>query len=259
MSATLQQQPMLGTAKPRTGRSNTKQDSKFIGILDFASTVNRPVGDIANPSTSRWPLRYGLVNLPASSLGPSDGSLLSQQEVIEVAQGLVDQGACALASAHSEFGWFQKELSQKFNIPIATSALLQWRNLSTRMRKGKKLGILTPRAHQLTTDYRERLNVPKDSDRCLVKELSDPSLLEQAVTNNLTPTALKHIRTELIEAVKSMQQNHPELACVILESPYMSPYRAHISQATGLEIKDICSTIDALALACGLRQSPQKK
>ncbi len=130
-----------------------------LGILMVKTHFRRYQGDIGNPETWPFPVRYRVVEEAI----PQRMGHLQQHDLLEpfkrAAQVLIDQGVAGLTTSCGYLSYYQQELSAWSSVPIVTSSLLQYPLVKRLLPGGKQPLILTFDETTLQGDYLEKVGI----------------------------------------------------------------------------------------------------
>ena len=120
-----------------------------IGILTLDAKLHRFPGDMGNPSTFNFPVRYKVVlgATPDRVVIQSDPTLL--QSFIQAARELEAEHVSAIATTCGFLAMFQKEMSGALRVPVFTSSLLQVPWVRRMLNPDQKIAILTANKQSL--------------------------------------------------------------------------------------------------------------
>ncbi len=113
-----------------------------LGVVMLETRFPRPPGDIGNPSTFAFPVRYRIVAgaSPRRVVVERDASLLAP--FITAARALQGEGVAAIATSCGFLALFQRELQAALAVPLWSSSLLLVAELQARLGTGR-VGIVT--------------------------------------------------------------------------------------------------------------------
>ncbi|MEJ5184380.1 MAG: aspartate/glutamate racemase family protein [Rectinemataceae bacterium] len=213
-----------------------------IGILMLDTTFQRLPGDIGNPGTFNFPVRYCLVEgaSPKRVVEEMDRTLL--QPFIMAARKLQNEGVSAITTSCGFLVLFQRELADSVEVPLFTSSLLQIPFLYRLFGSRGKAGILTARAASLSAMHLracEADSIPHEiagMDDCpsfsRVFLERDGSSAEQTLDRAAIEEEIRSTASALVVA-------HPEIRFIVLECTNMVPFRSAIREVTERPIFDI--------------------
>ena len=206
-------------------------------------------GDIGNPATFSFPVRYRVVAgaSPSRVVIAADRSLLAP--FIAAAQALEADGCAAIATSCGFLALFQRELQAAVGVPVWTSSLLLLPELAggaargpPRRRRHRRRGVADRGAS------RGRRRRRRHAGRRLVARLAVPCAPCSTIGRSSTP-AWPRRRPSLRRC--AWRNRLPELGAIVLECTNMPPYAEAVRAATGLPVHDITTLIAArFAGAC---------
>lgn len=195
-------------------------------------------GDIGNPASFDFPVIFQTLE----GVGPSD-AVAAQPDRPRVmaalarnAQKLADAGAAGISTSCGFLALFQKELSAVSPVPVATSALLLIKQLA-----GKKVGVLTASAQNLTPRHLAAVDAPEDTP---VEGMPTGGSFAATFLANGSTLDRNAVERETIEAGRSLLRKHPEIDAIVLECTNLPPYKSALRRALGIEVHDV---LDLLA------------
>lgn len=220
---------MACTARPR------------LGILMMDVDIPRPPGDVGNPATWPFAVRYRRVRgITPEQLGHAvDPAVLAR--FVEEIQALASEGVDGILTSCGFLALYQRELSDAAGVPIATSALLQLPAVRAIVGATRPIGIITVDARSLSpahlmaagaTDAREQPH------RYPVAGLADGCHLQRVIQGRDSSLDTARAAIDVLEAATRLEQSHPTLAAVVLECANMPPYAAHLRAVLGLPVFD---------------------
>jgi hypothetical protein len=195
-------------------------------------------GDIGNPASFDFPVIFRTM----TGIGPNDAVAAhpDRPRVLAAlkanAEALAAEGAAGLSTSCGFLALYQKELEALSPLPVATSALLLIRTLT-----GRKVGVITASAKNLTPAHFEAVDAPGDTP---VEGLpADGSFAATFLRNGLTLDR-DAVEGEAVAAGRALVAKHPGIDTVVLECTNLPPYKAALKAALGLPVFDV---LDLLA------------
>jgi hypothetical protein len=214
-----------------------------LGVVMLETRFPRPPGDIGNPASFAYPVRYQVVR------GASPQRVVRERAVgllapfIEAAQSLERAGCSAVVTSCGFLALFQKEIACALGVPFASSSLLQLPWVAARLPKGQRPGVLTISADALSGDHLRGAGADPATPVAGVAaggEFARAILGDQAVMDEAK------LRDEVLDAAARLRAEHADIGAIVLECTNMPPYAAALRAATGLPV------YDAITLAHGL-------
>jgi hypothetical protein len=204
-----------------------------LGILMLDTRFPRIEGDIGNPKSFDFPVIFrtmrGIGPADAVAAHPDRPRMLAALKAN--AEALAAEGAVGLSTSCGFLALYQKELEALSPVPVATSALLHIRAL-----KGKRVGVITASAANLTPAHLEAVDAPGDTP--VVGLPPDSSFAATFLRNGL---ALDRdtVEQEAVEAGRTLLRAHPGIDTIVLECTNLPPYKPALKQALGVPVFDV--------------------
>jgi len=208
---------------------------KTLGVLMLDTRFPRVVGDIGNPATFSFPVRYKTVHgaSPQRVVRERDPSLL--QPFIDAGLALVAEGAHALTTSCGFLVLFQRELQAALPVPVWTSSLLLLPGLA-------QAGVVTVDAASLGPDH---LRAAGADIATPLEGISAGCALQQTLLQDRPELDLADAQRQVVGAAQRLLARHPTLTDIVLECTNMPPYAAAVRRATGVRVHDITTLIRA--------------
>src|SRR5947208_16200002 len=123
----------------------------------------RPPGDIGNPATFAFPVRYRTVRgaSPRRVVVERDRALLAP--FIEAARALEADGVAAIATSCGFLALFQRELAAAVAVPVWTSSLLLVAEIEAQLAGAARVGIVTADAASLSDAHLDAVGASADT------------------------------------------------------------------------------------------------
>lgn len=213
-----------------------------VGIV-YIENVNYPLipGNVVNAYTYDFPVRMAPVkNLTNDRLFNADPTI--KDDIIEAAKHMVEkEGVRAICSACGFFGNFHKEVAAAVDVPVAMSSLVQIPWITTLLKPGQKIGILTANGASLNENLLKSCGVER-TDNLVIKGMEKTKEFSAVVDMN--PEFDNEIaRQEIVEGALEMIKENDDIGAILLECSDMPPYAADIQAATQLPVFDFITLI----------------
>jgi hypothetical protein len=237
-------QPPAGPQHPSTVAPQARPQgaSGLLGVLMLDTRFPRLVGDIGNPATFDFPLRYAVVAgaSPRRVVRERDASLLAP--FIAAARRLVDeQGAAAITTSCGFLVLWQRELQAALPVPVFTSSLLLLPGLAN-------AGVVTVSGAALTADHLSAAGAAVDTP---VEGLDPGCALQRTLLDDLPELDAADAEREVVAAALRLLRRSPALRHIVLECTNLPPYADAVRRATGREVHDITTLIAQRFVAQG--------
>lgn len=215
--------------------------SAFLGVLVLETRFPRPPGDVGNPASFSFPVRYRRVAAatPARVVHEQARGLLDA--FAAAGRSLAAEGAVGIGTSCGFLALFQRELAALLPVPVATSSLLQAAWLRPLLPAESTIGIVTIDAAALSTDHLAAVGVPPG----LPIEGVDPGgefatrILGDAPTLDLAAA-----ERDVVDAARRLVARRPDVGAILLECTNMPPYAAAVQRATGRPVYDVVTMLD---------------
>jgi Asp/Glu/hydantoin racemase len=211
-----------------------------LGVVMLDTRFPRPRGDIGNPATFAFPVRYGVVigASPRRVVIERDARLLAP--FIAAARALQDDGVAAIATSCGFLALFQREMAAALAVPVWTSSLLLVAGLQLRLAAGRRVGIVTADAASLTDDHLRAVGARADTP---IEGLAIDSAFRATLLEDRAELDSDDARDATVAAARRLVARCPEVAAIVLECTNMPPYADAVRAATNLPVHDITTLI----------------
>lgn len=208
-------------------------DQKPLGILMLDTRFPRIVGDVGNAASYDFPVIFRKMEVIGSSdavtAHPDRPRVLAALKAN--AEALAAEGAVGLGTSCGFLALYQDDLAAVSPVPVATSALLHIKAL-----KGKKTGVITASAKNLTAAHLRAVGAPEDTPVVGLPE--DSSFAGTFLRNGLTLDR-EAVEREVVAAGHELVAKHPDVEVVVLECTNLPPYRKALENELGLPVLDV--------------------
>lgn len=219
------------------------QSGASIGVLMLDTAFPRPVGDIGNPRTFRFPVIYERVHGASARQAVrnrADGLL---EPFVRAGQRLVERGAVAVATSCGFLVCFQRELARALPVPVATSSLLQLPWVEPLLPEGRRCGVITFDASALGPEHLRAAGARADTP---VAGMPAGGALQRAVLENASDMDVDAVRAEVLAVAGQMLQAGPEIGALVLECTNLPPYADDLRAMYGLPVFDSTTLLEWL-------------
>ena len=134
-----------------------------LGILMLEAKFPRIPGDMGNALTWPFPVLYRVVKGASPEKVVLKGAAGLLADFLAASADLVAQGAEAITTNCGFLSVFQHDIAAHVNVPVATSALMQFPWVQATLPPGKRVGIITVSKPSLTPRHLEAAGVPIDT------------------------------------------------------------------------------------------------
>lgn len=199
-------------------------------------------GDVGNPDTFSFPVRYKVVKGATSTrvVKKADPSLINP--FIDAARSLESNGARAIATSCGFLSIFHRELVDAVTVPVFSSSLLQVPLISQIIGRDKKVGVITARRKSLTDNHLAGVGV--QSYPLAIIGMDDAEEFSSVFIEGKTTMDTKKCRKEMIDAAARLVTLHPDVGAILLECTNMPPFAKDIQDVTGRPVFDVVTMIN---------------
>ncbi|ACN15997.1 conserved hypothetical protein [Desulforapulum autotrophicum HRM2] len=222
---------------------NNRSTTPFIGIIMLDTVFPRIKGDIGNPATFDFPVKYKIVKgaSPERVVLQADKSLL--QPFVAAGRSLIRDGAFALATSCGFLALFHRELTQALDVPIYSSSLLQVHFAQSIIKKGQKTGIITARKRSLTRDHLAAVGI--EHYPLTIVGMEEAEEFTSVFIQGKSTLDADKCRQEMKETALALKASNPDLGAIVLECTNMPPYTQTVHRATGgLPVFDVVTMVN---------------
>ena len=224
-----------------------------LGILMLDTRFPRIVGDIGNAQSFDFPVIFrrmeGIGPADAVTTHPDRPRVLAALEAN--ARALVADGAVGLSTSCGFLALYQDDLSTVSPVPVATSALLLIRQL-----QGKRVGVLTASARNLTPTHFAAVGAPTDTP---FVGLPEGSSFAKTFIGNATTLDRDQVEREVVAAARDLVARHPGIDTIVFECTNLPPYKKAVQDATGLPVFDVLDLLKGFYAGLGAPQNVNAK
>jgi hypothetical protein len=209
-----------------------------LGILMLEARFPRIPGDMGHAGTWPFPVLYKVVK------GASPQRVVAEQATgllpnfIEAARELESLGADGITTNCGFLSLYQKQLAAAVAVPVATSSLMQVPMIASTLPAGKKVGVITVSAANLTGDH--LLAIGLDPGLPVVGTDGGREFTRVLIGNEDTLDVAAAER-DILDAGDALLRKHAAVGAVLLECTNMVPYARALRDRLGLPVYDIYS------------------
>lgn len=214
--------------------------STILGVVMLETRFPRPPGDIGNPRTFAFPVRYRTVEgaSPRRVVVERDRTLL--MPFIAAAAALERDGCTAITTSCGFLALFQRELAEAVGVPLWTSSLLLVAGIEAALAPGRRVGIVTADAASLTAEHLRAVGASADTP---LEGLAADSRFRATLLDDSDVLDEDEARRSTVAAAERLLARRPDVAAIVLECTNMPPYADAVRAATRLPVHDITTLI----------------
>lgn len=217
----------------------TQQPAR-LGILMLDTRFPRIPGDVGNPASWRFPVRYAVVPGATPQAIVCDDPEPFVQAFIDTGRQLVAEGCTGIATTCGFLALIRPRLAASLGVPVAASALEQAAQIAQLLPPERSLGILTISKTSLSAAHLAAAGVP---DRTVIAGM-EGSDFARTILGNAPTLDVAVARREMVEVASGLCDRHTDVGAILLECTNMVPYAPQIAEATGRPVFSIHSYLN---------------
>ena len=226
-----------------------------LGILMLKTRFPRPPGDVGNPDTWPFPvlrqvIEAATVDRVVNADPPVD---LLLEPFIAGGHALVHAGAAAITTTCGFLALFQDELTGALPVPVLASSLQQAPLVQRSLPRGKRVGIISIDAGNLSPRHLAAAGVDPDMPVVGTKRGRE---LSRIILADLEELDMAKAEADILEAGHALAAKAPDLGALVLECANMAPYSRALAQQLGVPVYDIVTMITWLHAGLAPRTWP---
>jgi hypothetical protein len=193
-------------------------------------------GDMGNAETWPFPVLYKVVR------GASPSRVVCQRaeglldEFLVSADELVRLGADGITTTCGFLSLYQQEIAAHVGVPVATSSLMQIPFIERVLPPGKRVGVLTVSAANLTEEHLRAAGADPGTP---VVGTDDGSEFTRVMINDEERLDVAAAERDILAAGDKLIATHDGIGAVLLECTNMVPYARALSQRLRLPVFSI--------------------
>jgi Asp/Glu/hydantoin racemase len=213
-----------------------KSHDACLGIVMLDARFPRFPGDIGNPETWPFPVRFKVVPSATPDQIVRGDAQPFLEAFTQAGQDLVALGCTGITTSCGFLVPFQHALTAALGVPVASSALLQGPMVQQALPPNKRVGILTISAETLTPVHLEAAGLAPDTP---VIGTGAASHFTTQILSNALHLDFAQARADNVHAAQRLVREAPDVGAIVLECTNMVPYAADIARATGRPVFSI--------------------
>ena len=216
-----------------------------IGVLLFANSGDRIVGDPGAPGTFPFPVRYGVV--PGSYRDLIQGSPEVCRRLCQAAQELEEQGVSAIAGDCGLLVLYQNQLTRSVRVPVVSSSLVLLPLAQRLVGEEQKIGLITGHSQLLSQLHLERAGA--DLNRLVIQGMEEEPHFRQVVLEGGVPQDYSLMARDVLQATRKLLERAGQLGAVVLECSNLTTFAWEITSQFGVPVLDVNLAIQLLHAA----------
>ena len=209
-----------------------------LGILSLETRFPRVPGDMGNAGTWPFPVLYAVVPGASPRRVVSEGAEGLLEPFVAAARSLARAGADGITTGCGFLSLFQAELAAACAVPVAASSLMQVPFIERLLPPGRRAGVLTVSAADLSAAHLAAAGAPADTP---VAGTDSGRELSRVLLGDLPSLDVEAAEQDVLDAADALLRDHPEVGAIVLECTNMMPYSAALRRRSGLPVYDMYS------------------
>ena len=207
----------------------------MLGILTLDTAFVRIPGDVGSAATFPCPVRIvtvesasvdAVVHRPREALLPA---------FIAAGRALAADGCAGIVTTCGFLARWQRELANTLPVPVMTSVLLQVPVVARTLPLGRRVGIVTYSATDLTADVLAGAGVGADVP---IAGVDPAGYFARTIREGGSEIDRSQMAADTVAAARALVRAHPDVGAIALECANMPPYAAAVRAAIGLPVLD---------------------
>ena len=207
-----------------------------VGILMLETRFPRIPGDMGNAGTWPFPVLYKVVPGASPRRVVCDKAEGLLDEFLAAAQELARLGADGITTTCGFLSLYQRQIAAHIGVPVATSSLMQIPSIERILPPGKRVGVLTVSAANLTEDH---LLAAGADPATPVVGTDDGSEFTHVMLNDEERLDIAAAERDILAAGDALVSGHRDIGAVLLECTNMVPYASALSERLRLPVFSI--------------------
>ena len=217
-----------------------RSDRAVLGVLMLDTRFPRLLGDIGNPRTFDFAVRYEVVRDASPQRVVRERDPLLLQPFIAAGHSLVRDGATAITTSCGFLVLFQQALQEALTVPVWTSSLLLLPQFQASLPSGRAVGVVTVDAAALGAAH---LRAAGADAATPVEGLAPGCAFQRCLLNNEESFDAGAAEQATVAAALRLVERRPDVAAIVFECTNMPPYAQAVRAATGRAAHDITTLI----------------
>ncbi|MEP7327997.1 MAG: aspartate/glutamate racemase family protein [Betaproteobacteria bacterium] len=214
--------------------------TQVLGILSLDTQFPRIPGDVGAPETFAFPVRLATVegaNVDAI-VHRHDDALLTRFG--DAARALGAAGCLGVTTTCGFLVRWQQALARAAGVPVLTSALLQLPVIARCVAPGRRVGVVTYSAPDLTSATLAAAGADIDTP---IQGVDPDGYFANTIRHGRATLDRALMAADVIAAGQRLMTRHPDMGAIVLECANMPPYRDAVATALGLPVFDATHAI----------------
>lgn len=208
-------------------------------------------GDVRNASGYPFPMQYEVAEgVDIQQLVYAEYKSACLEPICRAAERLERIGARAIVAECGYFGYFQREVAARVNVPVFMSSLLQVTLAQHVIGPGQRVGIICASREHLTDTHLLNVGIDVKSAIAVVGNREDHPIEEFAnlwvsgVRPELPTADFDAAEREFLALCRKALQSHPDIGALLFECTGFQPFARTIQRELDLPIFSWSTLLD---------------
>ncbi|MCP1411730.1 aspartate/glutamate racemase family protein [Paenarthrobacter sp. A20] len=239
-------------ASPQRLTSGDYATRPVLGIVELDSTYPKARGNMANPSSFDFPVKYATAKIRPGWWLEGQGPDQSIREAfMTAALELERQGAAAITTTCGLFAVFQEHAARELNVPVFTSPLMLIPMVAGMIGPDRKVGVVTAAGNRIFEHgFLQQSGVSQSTALAVAAVDSCPEFVDVIRTQRKPDLDSQAFEDQLVGEVADMLRSHPDVGALVLECSDIPPYAHRLARETGLPVFDFTAMASLVYRAC---------
>jgi len=224
------------TKSLRIARGGKSLYGAKVGILMLETRFPRIPGDMGHAETWPFPVLYKVVPGASPRRVVCDGARGLLDKFLDAAEELVRLGADGITTTCGFLSLYQREIAAHVGVPVATSSLMQIPFIEGVLPAGKRVGVLTVSAANLTEEHLRAAGADPETP---VVGTDDGDEFTRVMINDEERLDIAAAERDILAAGDALVSRHPDVGAALLECTNMVPYARALSERLRLPVFSI--------------------
>lgn len=203
----------------------------------------RPVGDVGNPDSYRYPVVLRRVPQATPTRVVHERAAGLVDDFCDAARALQDAGCRAIITSCGFLALHQQRMADAVDIPMGTSALLLIPLLRTLLGSRATVGVLTASSASLSDDHLRAVGADPATP---IQGMPPDSAFARVIIGNQSVGDMAQVGQDVVDGALALVRNAPHIGAILLECTNMGPYRERIAALCGRPVFDLIDLANLL-------------
>ncbi len=209
-----------------------------IGVLCLESYYGKIPGHIKNATTFDFPVVYKVVEGATPEKIVKHGDKTLTDSFIRAAQELEKEGVNAITGSCGFLALIQREIADAVNVPVYISSLIQVPLVYRMLKSNQKVGLLVAQKKALTREHLLAVGAA-DIPVCVAGMDGKEEFCDVIIDRKRSELDTEKLQKEVLEVVRNMQTQYPEMGALVIECTDLPPYACRIQDILRVPVFDV--------------------